>query len=131
MKMISNKRLTPPRFTNFKKIWETVINFIWYLGLWYTWYIATVFDRLDRVLANRKWLAYFKDTKVKNLPIRGSYHGSNLLTTTTGQASGRYTPFKYEMKSILLEEFLIIVKNTRKWNLITVLYMSICIKWNY
>lgn len=72
-------------------------------GLPYTWWNSrlkekTIFERLDRVVANPAWLNSFTDAYVEDLPIIGSDHGPILLSIAGSMRSLRFFLFKFEAK---------------------------------
>ena len=70
-------------------------------GLPYTWFnkrkdLASIFEKLDRVLTNEQWSSFIKDSRVENLPIIGSDHGSIVLHLEKRIWESKARPFRCE-----------------------------------
>lgn len=92
---------------------------IGFIGLPYTWWdnrtqSDAVFERLDRVVAKAQWLNIYGDASLETFPIIGSDHGPILLSLDHWNKTGKYRPFRFEMKWFLNDSFRQLVQYTWK-----------------
>lgn len=68
-----------------------------------------IFEKLDKVVANKQWLNLRKDARVENLPIKVLDHGHILQVVDFPTLVGKQNSFKFEAKWLLGKSSLTVV----------------------
>ncbi|KAH1107073.1 hypothetical protein J1N35_010841 [Gossypium stocksii] len=84
-----------------KALEECQLVDIGYSGVWYTWergnlQETNIRERLDRGVANEKWINLFPLGSIQHLPFSTSDHCPLLLNTKSGDILKGSTKFKFE-----------------------------------
>ncbi|KAA3462890.1 reverse transcriptase [Gossypium australe] len=87
-----------------------------YSGTWFTWERGNlpetnIRERLDRGVANEKWLSLFPMGRIQHLPFVASYHCPLLLTTDSDNPFKRKRRFHFETWWTMEESFAGVLQN--------------------